>query len=264
MELVNLHNHTSLCGHASGTLREYVEMALAQNISVMGFSDHAPLPASLRPGITMAPEETETYIADVLALAKDFGSAPKILLGFEVDFPLHDSFDRGYFSDPRIDYLIGSCHFIDDWAFDHEDFIDEFSRRDIDEVYGHYFSIIDDLVSSGLFNIVGHFDLVKKFGHRATRDFPLEVSTIAKKMAAGNIAAELNTSGLIKPVGEIYPSKQIVEIFFENNVPVTLGSDSHSPEHVGYGFGQAVALLKEVGYRKICYFEKGIRHDVSL
>ncbi|PKL41368.1 MAG: histidinol phosphate phosphatase [Spirochaetae bacterium HGW-Spirochaetae-1] len=264
MKLVNLHNHTSLCGHARGTMDEYIISAREKGIAVMGFSDHAPLPSHLRNGITMEPEQTEEYIALVENKKIEFDGSMEILLGFEVDFPLHDSFPQKYFTDARIDYLIGSCHFIDDWPFDHDDYVHEFDSRDINDVYTRYFEIIGDLVGSRLFDMVGHFDLVKKFGHRATKDFSATIDRIAGMMSSLDIAAEINTSGLIKPVKEMYPSDDILKIFFDNNVPITLGSDSHSPEHVGYMFDAALEKIKKAGYTSLSFFRKRKRYTTPL
>ena len=168
MKLPNLHNHTPRCGHATGTMEEYIKEAVRRDIYWFGFADHAPLPEDLRSGITMEPSETEEYLSDILEARERWKGRCEILTAFEVDFPLFETFDTAYFHDSRIDYLIGSCHFIDDWPFDHDDYIEEFDRRDINDIYRQYFSIIEKLVDSGYFQVVGHFDLVKKFGHRAT------------------------------------------------------------------------------------------------
>lgn len=264
MPPVNYHNHTSYCGHADGTIDEYIEAAIALGIKEMGFSDHAPLPEKLRPGITMHPGETEPYIEEILSAQERFSGRINIRLGFEVDYPLFGTFDEKYFTDSRIDYLIGSCHFLEDWPFDHSDYIDEFDRRDINAVYSHYFDILKGLASSGLFDIVGHFDLVKKFGHRPEKNIAENVRNTARVMSRNQIAVEINTSGLIKPVGEIYPSYDIIKILFEENVPVTMGSDSHSPAEVGQGFKEASVMLKKAGYTKVSGFSKRKRYDLPL
>jgi histidinol-phosphatase (PHP family) len=264
MKLLNLHNHTPLCGHATGSVDDYVEAAIKQGAACIGFSDHAPLPAGLRDNVTMSPEQTEDYISMLESARKKHQDRIEILIGFEVDFPLHEDFSRSYFFDERLDYLIGSCHFIDGWAFDHEGFINEFSRRDINDIYGRYYEIVEGLIDSRLFNIMGHFDLVKKFGHRATADFSETIEALAGKLAACGMAFEVNTSGLIKPVGEMYPSRDIIEIFFRKNVAVTLGSDSHAPEHVCYGFDLALEELRRAGYRKITGFRKRRPFEILL
>ena len=264
MGLVDYHNHTPLCGHATGAPEEYVRAAVAAGLAEIGFSDHAPLPEHLREGITMTGEQTEEYLSLVGSVQREFGGMIHVRAGFEVDYPLHETFDARYFADPRIDYLIGSCHFIDDWAFDHPGYMDGFAKRDIDDIYRRYFELMKGLVSSGRFNIVGHFDLVKKFGHRATRDFAEEIAAVFRGMPAGGVAVEINTAGLRKPVKEMYPSADIVALLFTLNVPVTLGSDSHDPSEVGHEFPRAVEMLKTAGYRKISGFEKRRRFDIAL
>ncbi|MCL1910602.1 MAG: histidinol-phosphatase [Leptospirales bacterium] len=264
MGFVNLHNHTSLCGHALGSPDEYIEEAIKKNTSYFGFSDHAPLSEEVRNGESMRPEEAEAYIETVLAAKTRYAGSIEILLAFEVDYPLHDSFAKSYFTDERIDYLIGSCHCIGGWAFDNEQGIETFSKRDIDDIYTEYYKIMSELVESRLFNIAGHFDLLKKFGFRPRRAFTGAIEAIAKKMAKTGTAFELNTSGLTKPIKEIYPSKEILDIFFNCNVPVTMGSDSHSPEQVGYGYDTAVNILKAAGYRKLVAFRKRRPFEILL
>jgi histidinol-phosphatase (PHP family) len=101
MKLANLHNHTSLCGHASGTVDEYIEEAIKKGLGYIGFTDHAPLPEELRQGITMSPGESETYIELVEKARDSYRGRIEVLLGFEVDFPLYETFPASYFSDSR-------------------------------------------------------------------------------------------------------------------------------------------------------------------
>jgi histidinol-phosphatase (PHP family) len=259
------HTHTELCGHASGTTDEYILEAVKKNLNEIGFSDHAPLPEGLREGITMLPGETEQYIELIENKKVEYRDKIEVKCGFEIDFPLTSALDRKYLTDARLDYLIGSCHFLGQWAFDHPDNIEEFDKRDIDNIYNEYYKIILDLVQSGYFNIIGHFDLVKKFGHRAKTDFTKIVENLARAIAKQkNLAFELNTAGLRKPVGEIYPSKAIIEIFYKFNVPVTFGSDAHKPEEVAYMFNEAVDMLKAAGYRKISGFSRKQMYDINI
>ena len=120
------------------------------------------------------------------------------------------------------------------------------------------------MVDARFCDIVGHFDLIKKFGNRSRSDMMPVVRRIIKKMSAYGIAAEINTSGLRKPVDEIYPSDEIINILFQENVPVTMGSDSHSPADVCSGYHQAIEKLKSAGYRKISGFTKRKRHELLL
>ncbi|MCP4134926.1 MAG: histidinol-phosphatase [bacterium] len=263
-DLPNYHNHTTLCGHATGTIDEYIEAAIEKGFAKIGFSDHAPIPLPMREGISMAPEEAEFYITEIENRKEIYKDRIQVKTGFEIDFPLFPTFDKKYFTDPRIDFLIGSCHFIGDWPFDMAERADEFDKRGIDRAYTEYYTLLEELVDSKLFDIVGHFDLIKKFGHRPTKDFTPTIERICKKMSSCGAVAEINTSGLIKPVKEVYPSDAIMQIFFETNVPVTLGSDSHAPKYVGYMLPEMVEKLKKIGYRKISGFSKRKRCDIAI
>lgn len=262
--MVNYHNHTTLCGHAEGSMEEYVLAAIKNGVKEFGFSDHAPLPDHLREGISMLPDEAEHYIAEVLKVKEKYKSAIDVKVGFEADFPIFDTFEKGYLTDPRIDFITGSVHFIGDWGVDNPDQVERYNDRPIDDIYSDYYTLLEELAGHRFCDIIGHFDLIKKFGHRAEMDFSPVIRRIAKKLSASGIAVEINTSGLYKPVKEIYPSGDIIKILFEENVPVTLGSDSHSPGDVCRGYELAISMIKSAGYRKVSGFTGRVRHDVML
>jgi histidinol-phosphatase (PHP family) len=262
--LADYHTHTSLCGHAEGSPDDFIRAAARAGLSEIGFSDHAPLPEGLREGITMRPDQTEEYLSIIESARERHASSIAVKTALEVDFPFHPSFDRRYLTDRRIDYLIGSCHFIDGWGFDNPENLHGFDDRDIDRVYSDYFTILEQLAASGAFNIIGHFDLVKKFGHRPRSDFGASVRRIARECAARNVAVEINTSGLRKPVREMYPAAEILTILFDENVPLALGSDAHNADEVAYGFDLAVDAARAAGYRRISGFSGRRRYDIPL
>lgn len=260
--MVNYHNHTILCGHASGGLDEYITKAIENGIKEFGFSDHAPVPLHIRDGISMSPEDVPGYISSILQKKKEYSNKIDIKLGFEIDYPFFSTYDEKYVTNPDVDYIIGSVHYLGDWGVDNPDEVHRFKDRNIDDIYREYYSLLDRLVDSGFCNIVGHFDLVKKFGHRPVSDMTPLVRKIARKIASRGIAVEINTSGLRKPVNEIYPSDEIINILFQENVPVTLGSDSHSPDDVCSGYPLAIGKLKSAGYGKISGFTRRKRHEL--
>ena len=68
--MVDYHTHTELCGHATGTIEEYIESAVAKGIREIGFSDHAPMPEEIREGITMSAAEVESYLDGIGSRAR--------------------------------------------------------------------------------------------------------------------------------------------------------------------------------------------------
>lgn len=262
IDMIDFHTHTYLCGHAVGTPEEYAESAYRKGVSILGFSDHSPLPDGLRENVTMRRDQTEEYIARISKVKSEFEGKVDIRIGFEVDYPLRDSFDQAFLTDVRLDYLIGSCHYLGDWPIDYDGA--EYKTRGVDSIYEAYYDSLLKCAGSGLFNFLGHFDLPKKFGHRATSDMDTKITSVAKAAAGSNTAIEINTSGLRKPVGEMYPSEKIVRILFEQNVPITLGSDAHAPDEVGADMDKAAALLRKTGYTRIVAFKNRKQHIIEL
>jgi histidinol-phosphatase (PHP family) len=107
-----------------------------------------------------------------------------------------------------------------------------------------------------LFEIIGHADLPKKFGHKPTRDCTPLFDKFLDAAKKSGCALDINTAGLRKDCREIYPSRQILELAFRKGVPITFGSDAHAPEEVGMNFAEAVQLARSVGYTESCRFEK--------
>ena len=253
---VDYHMHTPLCGHATGEPEEYVKQALKIGLSEIGFSDHAPLVSHEDPRYTMNPSQLPLYHAMVEKVQKKFSDFT-IKLGLEADFiPGFEKQTRELLAGYPYDFIIGSIHFIDRWAFDDPDEKIKWRDKDINAVYRDYYKLLRQSAQSGLFDILGHVDLVKKFGHRASEDLSAEVENTAEVFKKSGITIEINTSGLRKPVGEIYPSLSVLKIYSKHGVPITFSSDSHEPGDVGRDYDKARDLALAAGYKEYRVFRK--------
>ncbi|MCP4715018.1 MAG: histidinol phosphate phosphatase, partial [Deltaproteobacteria bacterium] len=125
----------------------------------------------------------------------------------------------------------------------------------VDHVYQRYFDTLLKMIDTGLFDIVTHPDLVKKFGHRPeSLDLAALYHETAQRIRRQNMCLEVNTAGLRKEVGEIYPEKQFLEIARQYKVPIVIGSDAHCPGEVGADYAKAMALVRSVGYTHVQQF----------
>ena len=253
---VDYHMHTPLCGHAVGEPAEYVEQAIQVGLEEIGFSDHAPLVSHEDARYTMKREELPVYhrmIESVQKKYKDF----TIKLGIESDYiPGFEPKTKEILSGYPYDFVIGSVHFIDRWAFDDPEQKVKWKDKDIDRVYRDYYKLLRQSAESRLFDIMGHVDLVKKFGHRPGADMTEEVRRTAEVFKKAGVAVEVNTSGLRKPVNEIYPSLAVLKIYREAGVPITFSSDSHDPRDVGRDYDKARDLALAAGHREYLVFSK--------
>ena len=248
---IDLHNHTTRCNHATGTVDEYIQKAINLGIDIYGFSEHAPMDFDKKYRISF--EEMSSYESEILQAKERYKDSIDIHLGYEVDFL------PGYIDDrvlnAKVDYLIGSVHFLDKWGFDNPEFIGQWQSRDIDDIYKEYFEAIRTMAKSGLFDIVGHFDLIKVFKFLPKADIKVLAKDALQEIKSSGMTLEINSAGLRKPIGEAYPSKSILELAYEMDIPITFGSDAHSVEQVGFGYDEVLALAKDVGYSQAVTFK---------
>jgi len=248
---VDLHNHTTRCNHAEGTVDEYIQRAIDLGIDIYGFSEHAPM--DFDPTYRLAFEEMEAYTSDILTAKEKYKDNISILLGYEVDWLQGHMDERVLKAD--VDYLIGSVHFIDKWSFDNPEFIGGWKNKDIDEIWKAYFEATTAMVESGKFDIVGHLDLIKVFKFMPKQDVRLLAKEVLHAIKKSNMVMEINTAGLRKPVGEMYPSRALLEVAYSLEIPITFSSDAHTIEQIGAGYAQATTLAKEIGYTQAVTFQ---------
>ncbi len=257
--MIDLHNHTPLCNHAKGSPDEFIKKAIEKGIKIYGFADHAPMEFDYE--YRMGFEDMDRYEEEIKKLKEKYKGKIEILLGYEVDFtPVVDK----RVLERNVDYLIGSVHFLDNWGFDNPEFIKEWDKRDVDDVYREYFSKIEKMASSKLFDIVGHIDLVKVFGHKPKTDIKDLAKDALKAIKKSGMAIEINTAGLRKPVKELYPSNELLEMILNEGIDITFSSDAHSPEQVGYKLKETIEKLKNMGLNEAVYFKNREKHKIKI
>lgn len=255
--LVDIHSHTTFsdgkCSHD-----DMLQAAISRGISVYGFSDHI----CFHQNSWTTPLDRLDAMKGVVDNLKAV-SPIKVLFGMEVDFvPGCEEVVRGLKKKMSWDYLIGSVHYIGDWSFDSDR--DSWAGKDVDVAFADYLDLLEMMVDSQLYNVVGHLDLPKKYGHFPSRDYIYRYRSIGEKIRSFGMAYEINTNGLNKPCHDFYPARELVELLFSIGVDVTLGADAHHSSNVAQFFDEAVKLLREVGYTRICYFEDGVKQYLPL
>ena len=166
--------------------------------------------------------------------------------------------------DAEVDYLIGSVHFIDEWGFDNPEFIGRYQHEDIDVIWQRYFDQVETMASSNLFDIVGHFDLIKVFKFMPKSDIVSLASGALDAVAEAGMTMEINVAGYRKPVAEAYPSPALLKAARKRGIPVTFGSDAHTPGQIGLFRNEAEALAREAGYTECAYFRGRKRFSAAL
>jgi histidinol-phosphatase (PHP family) len=265
--MIDLHVHTARCGHAIGDAAEYAAAAASAGVSVLAFSDHLPLPPGYAAGYAMPWVQLPAYVDEVRALAEDSRSSggPEILLAIEADWiAAHEELVRGAVDGHEFDMVLGSVHFIDDWAFDDPDLRERYTEWTPDLLWGRYFDDLGSAAASGLYDVMAHPDLVKKFDFRPRVDPRPLYREAAAVFAECGVAVEVNTGGLRKQCAEIYPSLEFLKECCIAGVSATVGSDAHRPDEVGAGWSAARELLLAAGYSNVVVYKRREPHEVPL
>lgn len=262
--LTDYHVHTPLCRHAEGWPVEMAARAVALGLDELGFADHNPMPAPFDDW-RMLHGELAQYFEQVGLARNRFPNLP-IRLGLEMDFLEGcEAWWEQLRGAAAWDFWIGSVHYLaDGMEVDNPKYLSRYREADPASVWAAYWERYEACIRSGWFDFVAHPDLPKKFGFVPGGDLRRFYEPAIQALVDTGLAYEINTAGLRKDCRELYPARQFVQLAREAGVPVLVNSDAHAVSELGAGYGEAVALLREVGYTSVVRFQGGRRSSVPL
>ena len=239
-------------------LQPWIDSARVGGLSEIAFTDHD----RYHDGVDF----------DEIERLRDANPDIKIRAGVELDNdPETSAAGRAWVEKhwERLDFVLGSIHYLEDpkQMFDTvPDGARQFAGRDVDEIYADYFRRVCDIAASGVVDCLSHLDLVKIHGHRPSHAFFVEIieRTLTFIRDSG-IAIELSTAGWRKPVGEVYPSDQIIVAALEKGIAFTTASDAHSYAQLGENYERLAQKMDSLGVAEVCVFDrhKSIKRALS-
>jgi len=276
MKLWDYHTHTYLCNHATGTIEDYITSAIELGLIEIGISDHFPM--ELLPEhfhiYAMSLNAFPGYLDEIKRIKMKYKHRIGVKISSEVDF-FSEAFNKykkllSPFLDD-FDYIIGSIHAIP-WRSHNAIPVDELEavplikELGVDRFYLEYYDNLLQMVKTRFYDIIGHLDLPKKYGL-----FPQDSELIWQKVfqlideiERSDVAVEINTSGLKRKARQVYPSEKIIKELLERKIPITLGSDAHSPQAIGFRFKEIIEKTKTWGLSELCQFSKRERKKVKI
>ena len=264
--LTSYHVHSEF-SDGRNTLVELVEGGLRAGLDEMGFSDHYVLLGGDRTVRWSMPLDALPRYFEGMRAASEAAEGKMIVrCGLEADFEpeaaseLRDAL-RGF----AFDYVIGSIHFIGGFAVDElKDNWDHLTERERNDMIREYWERIPLLARSGMFDIMGHLDLYKKFGYGPTVDMSAEIANALDAIAHAEMTVELNTSGWDKEVEEAYPSTSILRECRSRGIPIMLSADAHNAQDLTRNYDRAAALLRGIGWDSTVTYAQRTRRIVPL
>ena len=237
----------------------YREAATERGIGELGVAEHVHrFTAAL--DVWDHPFWREQATDDLDAYCAFVREETDLRLGIEADFVPGREARMANLLDARDwDYVIGSVHFLRDRSVDMPGEWDVWRSESPEKVWARYFDALGEAAATGMYDVLAHPDLVKVWGAQSPTpegDLRRFYDRAMPGIADSDVAIEVSTAGLRKPVGEIYPAAPFLEMCLEAGRPVALSSDAHLPEQLGHEYERAVEWLDGLGVTELAVFER--------
>lgn len=267
---------SAYCDHASSTLEEMLDAAVAAGMSVFGVTEHAPrveperlYDEELALGWTVEylDDLFGWYAAELDRLIPRYADRLAVLKGFEAEIVPVGRY-KEVMTDLRerlgFDYIVGSVHYVAGHIIDYKE--ERFARAvaacgGIEAACVQYYRNVAEMAETLRPEVVGHFDLVRQrfddddsAAPPAVRRAALEALEAVRDCGA---ILDINTGGLRKGFGHPYPAPWIVGAAHGMGIPMCFGDDSHSAAQVGYGLDTARDYLLALGVNSVTVLEPG-------
>jgi histidinol-phosphatase (PHP family) len=238
--------------HSVEAIERYVETAAERGIDGIGFTEHIYYFEQTRPlwslpyHLERCKYDIEPYVEAVIE-AKRRGYPVK--LGLEVDYEPEQEEETAELLAPYPwDYLIGSIHFLDGYSVDGRPNLVE--GIGAEEAWSRYYAMLGRASASGLYDTLGHPDLVKMFGPELDWDWAAVADSL------DGPCLEVSSAGLHKRHGKLYPNPALLAAARASGVHITLASDAHVPQNVGRDLDRAIEHARAAGYETVTVFDQ--------
>lgn len=265
----NYHTHSNFC---TGNKHPdaYVNYAIEKDFESIGFSSNAPLPFDNHQGLRS--KTISEYLSEIEKLRFKNRGKIKIYKSLEIDYIAGISGPQK-FRLFNLDYSIGAVHYFYDklkneiYSLEEsyntiETIIDKFFNNNTKRFIVNYFNNLQQMIINEPPDMVGHFDLVKKFNKNEclfSNDhnwYQEIVKDTIKSVKKSNVIIEINTRANMESYAdEFYPSDWIINKCINEDIPVTISSDAHLPSEIDYKFDNLYYFLKDAGLRKILRYD---------
>lgn len=245
--IANYHTHHTLCGHATGVSKRYVDAAIELGLKTLGFADHVPyeFPNGYISSYRMYPDEARIYTQDILRLKEEYEGKIEILLGYEAEyFPeIFDKMLKNIRQYP-CDYLILGQHYTNN---EYDGFYSGFRTSDR-RILSRYTDQVIEALQTELFSCIVHPDLLNFYGD--DEFYKNEAYRLCEAAKKHDVPIELNLLGLT--TNRAYPKALFWEVASKVGNDTIIGLDAHSPHAFTHNaVNQGVEYLKNFGITPI-------------
>jgi histidinol-phosphatase (PHP family) len=266
---VDYHSHTVLCHHAWGTVDEYISRAKEIGLREFGFAEHSHWMVAVdRRCLFPSRYEMDRYLAwmeEARARWNRPGENFTLRVGIEADWnPARLEEAKSFIAATPFDYVLGSVHHLVNPTTGQWTNAWWFETTDLDAYYTAYFDEVAKLAQSGLCDILAHLDVPVRSRKLPPSGVLAHVQRILPALVDSGVAIEINASGRDHANAHFFPSQDVLRAVVAAGIQVTIGSDSHFPNHVGRHRPEVYAALRDAGVKQVLRFERRERELIDL
>ncbi len=267
--LADYHVHSEFSDDSVYPMEQVVKDAIAMGLYEICFTDHVDYgikddwdcghPIKYRGKEPLANVDYPRYDAKIKELQYLYGEEITIKMGMEFGMQTHTIEQyKALFRKYSFDFIILSVHQVEDQEFWTQDFQQGRSQKEYNERY--YEEMLDLVRTCEDYSVLGHMDLITRYDKKGIYPFgkrkPL-IEEILKTVIEHGKGIEFNTSYHRYGLKDTTPSMDILKLYRRlGGEIITMGSDSHKPEHLGAYIEEGKQLLKSLGFRFFCTYEK--------
>lgn len=254
------HCHTSYSFDSKACMESMVKQAIEMGLEEIAITDHIDF--SYPDKKIVSPKGVCANVEAILAARQVFGSQIRLAVGVELGLRADCAEKcREIAAGFDFDIVIGSVH---ETAFGVDFYYPElYKNHPKHEAYQIYFeSVLSAVSACDSYDVLGHLDFVERYAPYDDKnlryaDFCDIIDEILRIIIGKGIGLEVNTSGLSYGLGRTHPQPAILRRYLElGGEIITVGSDAHAPERIGYGFDVVLEILNNLGIKYIARFER--------
>ena len=268
--IADYHVHETYSSDApTGYIESYIQEAKKKGIKEIAFTTHFIIQLDREHGIQE--RQINEYLENIRKV--DATTDIQLKTGLEVDyFPDSERALERIIDEHAFDFILGSVHYVNGLDIgSRRQSPNFFLGRSISEATDEYYTEFQKAIESGLFDVMAHPDYWRKFiglVHEPVvkwDDYGSIVFEALDSLNSYNIGFEVNTSGHRHGLKTHYPLQEFLSAAKESGVKtVTIGTDSHTPSHLGYKTSQALEDLDRAGFQYISLFTDRKKDTVSI
>jgi histidinol-phosphatase (PHP family) len=263
------HLHTDLSPDSDVPIDVYAAAAVERGVVEIAITDHVDFDPRDPAYAYSTFEDRERSVRQAAERWAERGVA--IRFGAELTFNTSWEADlRDHLARHSYDFTIGSVHDWPDSPYAPGRIAAWVQGRSLDEIVTPYFEQVAAAARSGLFDTIGHLDVVKRYlnPHVLPADFaarPDLYEPVLHALVESGTALEMNTSGLRHPVRETYPTAETIERYRAmGGRAVTVGSDAHRADAFAFGLEEGYRILARAEFEELTFRRGGSRVTVAL